>query len=67
MNGIIHNCTHPKENDPLFRISEEKMFLSMFTYIDRLFQAIKPKKGFFMAVDGKLSFFLRVFYVLKSV
>ena len=52
MNGIIHSCTHPKENDPSFRMSEERMALIMFTYIDKLFHAILPKKVFMMAIDG---------------
>ena len=52
MNGIIHNCTHPKEKDVSFRLSETKMFIGIVTFIDKLFRTIKPKKGFFMAVDG---------------
>lgn len=54
MNGIIHNCSHPPstENDPHVRISEEQMVLAIFAYIDHLFTKIKPRKVFFMAVDG---------------
>lgn len=53
-NGIIHNCSHPasSENDPHFRITEEQMILAIFGYIDHLFTKIKPKKTFFMAIDG---------------
>lgn len=52
MNGIIHNCSHPDDSDPHFRITEEKIFKDVFHYISILFQIIKPKKLFFMAIDG---------------
>ncbi|XP_076358060.1 5'-3' exoribonuclease pacman isoform X2 [Tachypleus tridentatus] len=52
MNGIIHTCSHPNDEDPHFRMSEEKIFEDIFHYIEFLFQMIKPKKVFFMAVDG---------------
>ncbi|XP_041976065.1 5'-3' exoribonuclease 1 isoform X2 [Aricia agestis] len=52
MNGIIHNCSHPDDSDPHFRITEEKIFQDIFHYLDILFQIIKPKKLFFMAIDG---------------
>lgn len=52
MNGIIHVCSHPNDDDPHFRISEEQIFADIFHYIDFLFKIIKPKKVFFMAVDG---------------
>ncbi len=53
-NGIIHNCSHPpsSENDAHFRITEEQMVLAIFAYIDHLFTKIKPRKVFFMAIDG---------------
>lgn len=52
MNGIIHNCTHPCDGDVHFRISEEEMFEDIFNYVDTLFQIMKPKEFFFLAVDG---------------
>ncbi|KAJ3036230.1 5'-3' exoribonuclease 1, partial [Rhizophlyctis rosea] len=52
MNGIIHNCSHPNDNDVNFRITEDQIFLAIFNYIDHLFAKIKPKKLFFLAVDG---------------
>ncbi|CAH0728977.1 unnamed protein product, partial [Brenthis ino] len=52
MNGIIHNCSHPDDSNPHFRITEEKIFKDIFHYISILFQIIKPKKLFFMAIDG---------------
>ena len=33
-------------------MTEDKMFIAMFNYIEHLFGKIKPKKLFFMAVDG---------------
>ncbi|SNX82446.1 probable KEM1 - multifunctional nuclease [Melanopsichium pennsylvanicum] len=52
MNGIIHNCSHPNDNDASFRITETQIFLAVFAYIEHLFHKIKPKKVFFLAVDG---------------
>ncbi|CAG9863353.1 unnamed protein product [Phyllotreta striolata] len=52
MNGIIHNCSHPNDDDPHFRISEETIFQDIFHYIEVLFRLIKPQKLFFMAIDG---------------
>lgn len=52
MNGIIHNCSHPNDNDVHFRMTEEQIFLAIFNYIDHLFSKIRPQKLFFLAVDG---------------
>ena len=52
MNGIIHNCTHKDGDSATFRLSEDKMFIAIFNYIEHLFSKIKPKKLFFMAIDG---------------
>ncbi|KAK4879546.1 hypothetical protein RN001_007692 [Aquatica leii] len=52
MNGIIHMCSHPDDGDAHFRITEEKIFTDIFHYIEVLFRMIKPRKLFFMAVDG---------------
>lgn len=52
MNGIIHNCTHKDSGDIQFRLTEEEMFIAIFNYIEHLFGKIKPKKLFFMAIDG---------------
>ncbi|KAI1810926.1 exoribonuclease 1 [Poronia punctata] len=52
MNGIIHNCTHKDSFDTSFRLSEEEMFIRIFNYIEHLFGKIKPRKLFFMAIDG---------------
>jgi 5'-3' exonuclease len=34
MNGIIHVCSHPEDNNPHFRITEEKIFSDIFHYIE---------------------------------
>ncbi|KAF9434614.1 5'-3' exoribonuclease 1 [Entomortierella beljakovae] len=52
MNGIVHNCSLPNDTDAHFRLSEDKIFLGIFNYIDHLFLKIRPQKVFFMAVDG---------------
>ncbi|KAL7033303.1 hypothetical protein ACKWTF_007534 [Chironomus riparius] len=52
MNGIIHNCSHPNDNDIHFRITEEQIFKDIFFYLETLFNMIKPQKLFFLAVDG---------------
>ncbi|KAG8905353.1 hypothetical protein FRB99_000181 [Tulasnella sp. 403] len=51
-NSIIHACSHPDEGNAHFRISEEQIYTAIFAYVDHLFGKIKPKKVFFMAVDG---------------
>ncbi|XP_022665061.1 5'-3' exoribonuclease 1-like isoform X2 [Varroa destructor] len=52
MNGIIHLCSHPNDTDAHFRISEEEIFKNIFDYIDFIFRMVKPRKCFFMAIDG---------------
>ena len=52
MNGIIHNCTHSDSDSPTHRMTEDKMFIAIFNYIEHLFSKIQPKKLFFMAIDG---------------
>jgi 5'-3' exoribonuclease 1 len=44
--------SHPNDDDAHFRLSEEQIFTSIFAYVDHLFGKIKPKKLFFIAVDG---------------
>lgn len=34
MNGIIHNCSHPNDDDPHFRITEEVIFKNIFHYLE---------------------------------
>lgn len=55
MNGIIHNCTHSNEDDkngPIYIPDEKETMLKIFQYIDKLFNITKPRKYFFMAIDG---------------
>jgi 5'-3' exoribonuclease 1 len=33
MNGIIHKCSHPDDDDTHFRISEEQIFKDIDSYI----------------------------------
>lgn len=44
MNGIIHPCSHPNDDDPHFRITEEQIFRDIFHYIECLFRIIRPRK-----------------------
>lgn len=34
MNGIIHPCSHPNDDDPHFRITEVEIFKNIFNYIE---------------------------------
>ncbi|CCF57300.1 hypothetical protein KAFR_0C03080 [Kazachstania africana CBS 2517] len=52
MNSILHTCTHGNDDDVTKRMTEEEVFAKIFTYIDHLFHTIKPKKVFYMAIDG---------------
>ncbi|CAF0790307.1 unnamed protein product [Adineta ricciae] len=52
MNGIIHQCSHINEDNCETNVSEEEIFRNIFHYLDFLFRLIKPKKVFFMAIDG---------------
>ncbi|CAF2104568.1 unnamed protein product [Rotaria magnacalcarata] len=52
MNGIIHACSHVNDDNCDTNVTEEEIFRNIFHYIDFLFRMIKPKKVFYMAVDG---------------
>ncbi|KAJ1824047.1 exonuclease II Exo2 [Coemansia sp. RSA 2675] len=52
MNGIIHNCTHPKDGETPAPATDEERFLAIFYYIDFLFNKIRPQKVFFLGIDG---------------
>ncbi|XP_017055153.1 5'-3' exoribonuclease 1 [Drosophila ficusphila] len=52
MNGIVHNCSHPDDNNIHFHLEEVQIFQDIFNYVDKLFYLIKPQKLFFLAVDG---------------
>ncbi|KAH3901638.1 chromatin-binding exonuclease XRN1 SCDLUD_001404 [Saccharomycodes ludwigii] len=50
MNSILHNCT--RSNDLNAKLTDEAVYAKIFSYIDHLFQIIKPKQTFYMAIDG---------------
>ncbi|XP_017029201.1 5'-3' exoribonuclease 1 isoform X2 [Drosophila kikkawai] len=52
MNGIVHNCSHPDDNNIHFHLEEAQIFQEIFNYVDKLFYLIKPQRLFFLAVDG---------------
>eukprot|EP00099_Drosophila_melanogaster_P014639 NP_523408.2 pacman, isoform A [Drosophila melanogaster] len=52
MNGIVHNCSHPDDNNIHFHLEEEQIFQEIFNYVDKLFYLIKPQRLFFLSVDG---------------
>ena len=53
MNGIIHNCTHPGQQDVSKSLTQREMMLAIFRYIDRcVSEIVKPKKLLYMAIDG---------------
>jgi 5'-3' exoribonuclease 1 len=53
MNGIIHTCTKPSGQDAeALRLPEEEAVMNIMAYVDLLFKTIRPKKVFFLAIDG---------------
>jgi len=52
VNGIVHNCSHPDDGNIHFHLEESQIFQDIFNYIDKLFYLIKPRKLFFLAIDG---------------
>ena len=50
MNGIIHPCARPEGRPP--PSCPEEMYSAIFSYIDRLFAVVRPRKLLFMAIDG---------------
>ncbi|RLV94708.1 5'-3' exoribonuclease 1 [Spathaspora sp. JA1] len=51
MNSILHTCTHSNDGS-ISRMSDDEMYAAIFNYIEHLFQIIKPKQTFYMAIDG---------------
>ncbi|KAG2735510.1 hypothetical protein G9P44_001724 [Scheffersomyces stipitis] len=51
MNSILHTCTHSND-DTLSRMTDDQMYASIFSYIEHLFEIIRPNKVFYMAIDG---------------
>lgn len=51
MNGIIHSCTHANSASLVLK-TEKEMFVRIFSYTDRLYKLVRPKRVMFLAVDG---------------
>lgn len=51
MNSILHTCTHAN-SDALTIMTDDQMYAAIFAYIEHLFELIKPKGVFYMAIDG---------------
>lgn len=53
MNGIIHPCFHPEDDDYLVKqLTYEEVFENIFEYIDRILKIVRPRRLLFMAIDG---------------
>jgi hypothetical protein len=64
MNGIIHTCSHPSEEVEVK--SETQMMVDVLHYIDKLLHLIKPKKLFYLAIDGKKLFSAKFNFILEN-
>eukprot|EP01124_Arcella_intermedia_P025596 TRINITY_DN4605_c0_g1_i3.p1 TRINITY_DN4605_c0_g1~~TRINITY_DN4605_c0_g1_i3.p1 ORF type:complete len:1216 (+),score=334.68 TRINITY_DN4605_c0_g1_i3:25-3672(+) len=51
MNGIIHNATHGDDSDKA-QLSESEMVILLEQKIDSVFNAVRPQKLVYFAVDG---------------
>ena len=55
LNFVLKACTHSNDDDkngPKKKMTDDEIFLKIFQYIEKLFNLIKPRKYFFMGVDG---------------
>ena len=52
MNGVIHQCSHSSDEALITARDESEIFLTVFAYVQALFDKIRPTKLLFLAVDG---------------
>lgn len=64
MNGIIHVCSHPDDNNVHFRLSEEDLFKSIFHYLE-VRQSYSPMKPYYTAQNFSQLPFQFLFRLIK--
>ncbi|KAK9058983.1 hypothetical protein SSX86_021601 [Deinandra increscens subsp. villosa] len=54
MNGIIHPCFHPEQEDDQVNspVNYDEVFNNIYDYIDRILNIVRPRKLLYMAIDG---------------
>ena len=50
MNGLVHPCCHPELGPQ--PADESEMFRIIFSFLDRVFNVVRPRKLVYMALDG---------------
>jgi 5'-3' exoribonuclease 1 len=53
MNGILHMCTHPNDDELTPRMSDEQIMQNIEDHLDRcISEIVRPKRSIYFAVDG---------------